>query len=97
MFGPGCMSRIRTGAVAFLCGTSGPPGEAGQSLSRYPLRIDNGLLYIELPVETLSASSEARGEIVEQAEAIRGPGHDPCLAEVRSCQATCDGGDVTPA
>mgnify|MGYP001597699611 CR=1 FL=1 len=29
---------------------SGPPAEAGQSLMRYPLRIEEGLLYIEVPV-----------------------------------------------
>ena len=34
-------------------GISGPPGDAGQSLPRYPLRIENGLLMIEVPVEKL--------------------------------------------
>jgi nitrite reductase/ring-hydroxylating ferredoxin subunit len=31
-------------------GTGGPPGDAGQSLPRYPLRVENGLLFIETPV-----------------------------------------------
>lgn len=31
--------------------TSGPPFDAGQSLSRFPLKIENGLLYIEVPLE----------------------------------------------
>jgi nitrite reductase/ring-hydroxylating ferredoxin subunit len=31
--------------------TSGPPAEAGQSLPRYPLRVENGLLLIEVQVE----------------------------------------------
>ena len=35
--------------------TSGPPFEAKQSLPRYPLRIENGLLFIEVPTETLSS------------------------------------------
>jgi Rieske Fe-S protein len=35
-------------------GTGGPPGEAKQSLPRYPLKIEGGLLYIEVPAETLS-------------------------------------------
>ena len=35
--------------------TGGPPAEAKQSLPRYPLRIDEGLLYIEVAVETLPA------------------------------------------
>lgn len=32
---------------------AGPPAEAGQSLAHYPLKVDNGLLFIEIPVETL--------------------------------------------
>lgn len=31
--------------------TEGPPAEAGQSLPRYPLKIEAGLLYIEVPVD----------------------------------------------
>jgi Rieske Fe-S protein len=34
-------------------GIGGPPGEAGQNLPRYPLKIENGLLMIEVPVEKL--------------------------------------------
>ena len=34
-------------------GIGGPPGEAGQNLPRYPLKIENGLLMIEVPVEAL--------------------------------------------
>jgi cytochrome b6-f complex iron-sulfur subunit len=55
-------------------GVSGPPGDAGQSLPRYPLEVHGGLLYIEVPTESLrtaSAPSPAR------------PGHDPCLGEGR--------------
>lgn len=33
---------------------SGPPAEAGQSLGRYPLKIEKGLLYIEVPTERLA-------------------------------------------
>jgi Rieske Fe-S protein len=32
-------------------GTGGPPGEAGQSLERYPLRLEGNLLFIEVPTE----------------------------------------------
>ena len=46
-------------------GVSGPPGEAGQDLPSYPLRIESGLLYIEVEVESLTS---------EQPD-----GHDPCL------------------
>ncbi len=34
--------------------TGGPPGDAGQSLPRYPLRIENGLLFIRVPQEGVS-------------------------------------------
>lgn len=33
--------------------TEGPPATAKQELSRYPLRVERGLLYIEVPTETL--------------------------------------------
>ena len=33
---------------------AGPPAQANQQLTRYPLRIDNGLLYILVAVEGLS-------------------------------------------
>ncbi len=46
-------------------GTAGPP--KGQSLLRYPLRVQNGLLYIEVPVESL------------QLARLDKPGHDGCL------------------
>lgn len=35
-------------------GISGPPGDAGQSLSRYPLKIDGGVLYIMVPMQRLA-------------------------------------------
>lgn len=33
--------------------TGGPPGDAGQSLPRYPLRVEGGMLFIEVPTEKL--------------------------------------------
>ncbi len=33
--------------------TEGPPAAAGQNLPNYPLRIEDGLLFIEVPVESL--------------------------------------------
>lgn len=50
-------------------GTGGPPGDAGQSLPRYPLKSEGGLLYIEVPTDSVD---------VAQAPAAR-EGHDPCL------------------
>lgn len=58
-------------------GTGGPPGDAGQSLGRYPLQVEKGLLYILVPI---SRFADATGEIVESQDCISGPGHDPCLA-----------------
>ena len=60
-------------------GTGGPPGDAGMSLPRYPLKIDSGLLFIEVPTAQL-ADASAEGEMIDQAPGIHGPGHDPCLA-----------------
>ena len=34
-------------------GTGGPPGDAGQSLKPYPLKIENGLLFIEVPLTSV--------------------------------------------
>jgi len=34
--------------------TGGPPAEAGQSLLRFPLKVEKGLLFIQVPVEKLS-------------------------------------------
>ena len=54
----------------------GPPAEAGQSLSPYPLKVENGLLLIELPLDALA---QGPGWI-EEPPAVTGPGHDPCLS-----------------
>ncbi|MFQ5776560.1 MAG: ubiquinol-cytochrome c reductase iron-sulfur subunit [Terriglobia bacterium] len=59
-------------------GTSGPPGEAGLSLPRYELKVEKGLLYIEVPVSALTDVAEG-GKVADSARGIHGPGHDPCL------------------
>lgn len=56
--------------------TGGPPGDAGQSLPRYELRVEKGLLYILVPAEQLSLGEVAG--LVEVTSPV-GPGHDPCL------------------
>ena len=53
----------------------GPPGKAGQSLSNYPLKVQEGLLFIEVSVGKLACA----GEIVAAPSGPLGPGHDPCL------------------
>ncbi len=57
--------------------TGGPPGDAGQSLPRYGLSIEKGLLYILVPAEQLSIGDVAG---LVEATGPSGPGHDPCLA-----------------
>lgn len=59
-------------------GTGGPPGDAGQVLPRYDLKIDNGMLFISVGSSSLA---EKEGEILDETAEISGPGHDPCLGE----------------
>jgi len=67
---------------------SGPPAEAQQSLPRFPLKIEGGLLYIDVPVEGLAQANDGAGERVGERLASDasppGPGHDPCLYPARS-------------
>lgn len=70
----GCQVRWEAHNSRFFCpchngvftpegkGIGGPPGEAGQSLGRYPLKVENGLLFIEVPVVRVVADSAAPGE-----------------------------------
>jgi len=58
---------------------SGPPGEAGQRLASYPLKVTGGLLHIAVPTTRLTDDSGARGRILAQDEGVTCPGHDPCL------------------
>lgn len=67
---------------------SGPPADDGTPLPRYPLRVEGGLLYIQVATEGLAQ----RGEVLEHQDGaaprprvarsgrIDAPGHDPCLA-----------------
>ena len=59
--------------------TGGPPGEAGQSLAQYPLKLDGGLLHIAVPMRRLADGSEAQGRVLADVDETSGPGHDPCL------------------
>lgn len=58
----------------------GPPAEAGQTLARYPLKVEGGLLHIAVPVRRLANGEPASGELVALERGGEGPGHDPCLA-----------------
>jgi nitrite reductase/ring-hydroxylating ferredoxin subunit len=59
--------------------TGGPPGDAGLSLPRYGLSVQRGLLYIDVPAEQLSITTQAG--LVRQTRP-QGPGHDPCLGRL---------------
>ena len=41
--------------------TAGPPADAGQSLLRYPVKVEAGLLYILVPTRTLARSASCEG------------------------------------
>jgi nitrite reductase/ring-hydroxylating ferredoxin subunit len=64
--------------------TGGPPGDAGQSLPRYVLTVQQGLLYINVPAEQLSVERQAG--VVTITSPI-GPGHDPCLTHLGGSRA----------
>lgn len=66
----------------------GPPADAGQRLSKYPLLVENGLLHIAVPVVRLASGEIVQGEVIEgEDEGIAGPGHDPCLSpRPRGCR-----------
>lgn len=38
--------------------TEGPPATANQPLTRFPLKIENGLLYIEVPLHSVTSQAE---------------------------------------
>ena len=58
---------------------AGPPGEAGQSLPRYELKVDEGLLHIAVPPPQFADAGQKAG-VIDDGDCISGPGHDPCLA-----------------
>jgi nitrite reductase/ring-hydroxylating ferredoxin subunit len=41
--------------------TEGPPAKAGQSLIQYPIKLEEGRLFVELPLEGLSAAPRRSG------------------------------------
>ncbi len=58
--------------------TAGPPAEAGQSLPRYRLQIDGGLLFIEVPaVRLVGGGTNDRANVAGRG--VSAPGHDRCL------------------
>ena len=72
-------------------GIAGPPGDAGQSLLRYRVKIEGGLLYMEVPLTSIAEAGE-QGHVIEKVEGIHGPGHDPCLASRHTPGCTTPGG-----
>ncbi len=64
---------------------AGPPAAAGQSLERYPLRVENGLLYLDVPASQMAEACD--GRVLDDASEPRGPGHDPCLSSLATQKA----------
>ncbi len=58
---------------------AGPPGDAGQWLPRYDLKVEAGILHIAVPPPRFAAAQQ-QGGVITREECISGPGHDPCLA-----------------
>ncbi|MCC6679604.1 MAG: Rieske (2Fe-2S) protein, partial [Phycisphaeraceae bacterium] len=56
--------------------TSGPPAAAHQSLTRFPLKVENGLLFLEAPLPSVACHEEAgeRPETDVQASDSSTPG-----------------------
>ena len=87
----GCQVRWESQNNRFFCpchngvfdpggkGIGGPPGEAGQSLAQYSLKVEGGLLHIAVPTTRLTDGSEAKGRILATTQDPVGAGHDPCL------------------
>lgn len=67
----GCQVHWQSGAGRFFCpchngafdpegrAIAGPPFEAGQALPRYPLKLEDGVLFIEVPMEALPGAPRA--------------------------------------
>jgi len=49
----------RDGGLAILDRLELEPSAAGQDLARFPLKVEEGLLYIEVPLATVTGSHEA--------------------------------------
>lgn len=92
----GCQVRWESQNSRFFCpchngvfdptgkGIGGPPGEAGQSLAQYPLKVEGGLLHIAVPTTRLADGTEEEGRRVAETNDPAGPGHDPCLGSLRN-------------
>ncbi len=66
-------------------GIGGPPGDAGQSLPRYALKVEKGLIFIEVDADQIAQGAAVR---LESKLVATGPGHDPCLdPSIRRCQS----------
>tara|TARA_R110002126_G_scaffold27665_18_gene92884 strand:- start:6918 stop:7586 length:669 start_codon:yes stop_codon:yes gene_type:complete len=62
-------------------GISGPPGDAGQSLPQFPLRVQNGLLFIQVAVAGLASADRPHRLQQIESQVSPGAGHDPCLGD----------------
>ena len=61
---------------------SGPPADAGQRLPQFPLKVENELLFIEVPTNDLTAAHDATKPLRRDTRPPSRPGHDPCLCDL---------------
>ena len=52
---------------------SGPPQAANQSLVRFPLKVENGLLFLEVPLESIASCPEKASKTHQMPDEIIGP------------------------
>ena len=60
--------------------TGGPPAAAGQRLPRYPLKIENGLLFIEVQLESAVARQAAVDNAPADAVELIARADSPCVS-----------------
>ena len=56
---------------------SGPPKSANQSLIRFPLKVENGLLFLEVPLESIAACPADSSEMLRSGKDVNGSNSDP--------------------
>ncbi len=56
----------------------GPPAQANQDLKRYPLKVENGLLFIQVPLESIVSGPDtvAKNSPASDSDGVDGPSTD---------------------
>jgi Rieske Fe-S protein len=63
--------------------TEGPPAKAKQQLLEFPLKVENDLLYIQVPLESLSEAGSTNSgiEVADSANSSQTAASDRCVAD----------------